>query len=64
MVNEKLRLDGYTRAYSRNLGLQNAAIQELKRTLKDDLAPMIRMDEKFDLDKILKYFNKLFKQNK
>ncbi|MBU4311113.1 MAG: nucleotidyl transferase AbiEii/AbiGii toxin family protein [Candidatus Omnitrophica bacterium] len=64
MVNEKLRLDGYTRDYSRNLGLQDAEIQELKRTLKDDLAPMIRMDEKFDLDKVLKYFNKLFKQNK
>ncbi len=60
MVNEKLRLDGYTRDYSRNLGLQDAAIQELKRTLKDDLAPMIRMDEKFDLDEVLKYFNKLF----
>ncbi|MBU1007323.1 MAG: nucleotidyl transferase AbiEii/AbiGii toxin family protein [Candidatus Omnitrophica bacterium] len=64
MVNEKLRLDGYMRDYSRNLGLQDAAIEELKRTLKGDLAPMIRMDEKFDLDKVLKYFNKLFEQNR
>jgi len=60
MVNRKLRLDGYTRDYSHNLGLQDAAIQELKRTLKDDLAPMIRTDEEFDLDEVLKYFNKLF----
>jgi len=60
MVNEKLRLDGYARDYSRNLGLSDAAIQELKRTIKNALAPMIRTDEEFDLDEVLKYFNKLF----
>jgi len=60
IVNEKLRLDKYTRDYSRNLGLSDAAIQELKRTIKNALAPMIRTDEEFDLDEVLKYFNKLF----
>jgi Uncharacterized conserved protein len=64
IVNEKLRLDGYKRDYSYNLGLSDHAIRELKRTIKSDLIPMIRTDQQFDLDKVLKYFNKLFKQAK
>ncbi len=60
MVNEKLRLDGYARGYSHNLGLFDQAIQELKRTVKTDLAPMIRVDEEFDLDKVLEKFNQVF----
>lgn len=64
MVNEKLRLDGYERDYSRNLGLSDQAIEELKRVSESDLVPMIRMDEKFDLAEILTHFNRLFKGNK
>lgn len=64
MVNEKLRLDGYQRDYSRNLGLSDQAIEELKRVSESDLVPMIRMDEKFDLTEILTHFNRLFKGNK
>lgn len=61
MVNEKLRLDGYEKDYSHNLGLSDQAIKELKRVSESDLMPMIRMDEKFDLDEVLNYFNKLFR---
>lgn len=64
MVKEKLRLDGYERDYSHNLGLSDPAIEELKRISESDLMPMIRAGEEFDLDVVLKYFNKLFKQNK
>ncbi len=64
IVNEKLRLDGYKRDYSHNLGLSDYDIIEMKRTIKTDLIPMIRTDQQFDLDKVLKYFNKLFKQAK
>jgi len=64
MVNKKLRLDGYERDYSHNLGLSDQAIEELKRVSESDLVPMIRMDEKFDLAEILTHFNRLFKENK
>jgi len=60
MVNEKLRLDGYKGDYSYNLGLSDKAIEELKRISESDLTPMIRMNEEFDLDKVLAFFNKLF----
>ncbi|MDP8216179.1 MAG: nucleotidyl transferase AbiEii/AbiGii toxin family protein, partial [Candidatus Kaelpia imicola] len=64
MVNKKLSLDGYKRDYSYNLGLSGQAIEELKRIRDKDLTPMIRTDEKFDLDLVLAYFNKLFDQMK
>ena len=62
MVDKKLRLDGYERDYSYNLGLSEQAIKELKRSINTDLILMIRKDEKFDLDEILIFFNKLFKK--
>ena len=61
---EKFRLDGYTRDYSHNLGLSDQAVRELKRTIKTDLAPMIRTDEEFDLDKVLEKFNQIFSDKK
>jgi len=64
LVNKKLELDGYKGDYSCNLGLSDRAIEELKRTSESDLVPMIRADEKFDLDAVLEYFNKLFKKRK
>ncbi|GAH19487.1 unnamed protein product [marine sediment metagenome] len=62
MVDEKLRLDGYKRDYSHNLGLSGQAIKELKRSINVNLVLMIRRDEKFDLDEVLAFFNKLFKK--
>jgi len=62
MVDEKLRLDGYERDYSHNLGLSEQAIKELKRSINVNLVLMIRKDEKFDLDEVLVFFNKLFKK--
>jgi len=62
MVDEKLRLDGYERDYSHNLGLSEQAIKELKRSINVNLVLMIRRDEKFDLDEVLVFFNKLFKK--
>ena len=62
MVDKKLRLDGYEWDYSRNLGLSEHAIKELKRSMGASLVLMIRRDEKFDLDEVLVFFNKLFKK--
>ena len=64
LVNKKLEIDGYEGDYSYNLGLSDQAIEELKRISESDLTPMIRADEKFDLDTVLEYFNKLFKKRK
>ena len=62
MVDKKLRLDGYERNYSQNLGLSEQSIQELKRSIDTSLVLMIRRDEKFDLDEVLIFFDKLFKK--
>jgi hypothetical protein len=62
MVDKKLRLDGYERDYSNNLGLSEQVIKELKRSMYENLVLMIRRDEKFDLDEVLVFFNKLFKK--
>ncbi|NQT22451.1 MAG: nucleotidyl transferase AbiEii/AbiGii toxin family protein [Candidatus Omnitrophica bacterium] len=64
LVNKKLELDGYKRDYSYNLGLSDQAIEELKRVSESDLTPMIRADEKFDLDEVFAHFNKLFRKRK
>jgi len=64
LVNKKLKLDNYRRDYSYNLGLAKNVIKELKRISQTDLVPMLRIDDKFDLDEVLKYFNELFKKNK
>jgi len=62
MVDKKLRLDGYERDYSNNLGLSEQVIKELKRSINANLVLMIRKDEKFDLDEVLVFFNKIFKK--
>lgn len=62
MVDKKLRLDGYERDYSQNLGLSEQVIKELKRSINANLVLMIRRDEKFDLDEVLMFFDKLFKK--
>lgn len=62
IVDKKLRLDGYVRDYSHNLGLSEQAIRELKRSINANLVLMIRREEKFDLDEVLAFFNELFKK--
>ena len=62
IVNKKLKFDDYEKDYSHNLGLSSQQIDELKRISESDLMPMIRAGEEFDLDVVLKYFNKLFAQ--
>ena len=62
MVDEKLQLDEYERDYSHNLGLSEQAIKELERSIDANLVLMIRRDEKFDLDEVLIFFNKLFEK--
>lgn len=64
LVNKKLKLDEYKGDYSHNLGLSDQAIEELKRISESDLTPMIRADEKFDLDTVFAHFNKLFDRNR
>ena len=60
LVNKKLELDNYEGDYSNNLGLPEKAIKELKRISQTDLFPMLRIDDEFDLDEVLDYFNNLF----
>lgn len=60
LVNKKLELDNYKRDYSNNLGLPEKAIKELKRISQTDLFPMLRIDDEFNLDEVLDYFNNLF----
>jgi len=60
LVNKKLELDNYKGDYSNNLGLPEKAIKELKRISQTDLFPMLRIDDEFNLDEVLDYFNNLF----
>ncbi len=60
LVNKKLELDNYEGDYSNNLGLPEKAIKELKRISQTDLFPMLRIDDEFNLDEVLDYFNNLF----
>ena len=62
MVDKKLWFDGYERDYSHNLGLSEQAIKELKRSINANLVLMVRRDEKFGLNEVLVFFNKLFKK--
>lgn len=62
LVDKKLQFDGYEKDYSCNLGLSGQAIKELKRSIETNLVPMIPRDEKFDLDKVLIFFNELFRR--
>lgn len=64
LVNKKLELDNYKGDYSNNLGLSKNAIKELQRISLTDLVPMLRIDDEFDLDEVLNYFNELFKRIK
>ena len=60
LVNKKLELDNYKGDYSNNLGLSKNAIKELQRISLTDLVPMLRIDDEFDLNEVLDYFNNLF----
>ena len=62
LVNAKLEHDNYDRDYSSNLGLSSDVIKELIRTIKTDLEPMIRTDEKFNLEEVLNFFNQIFQE--
>ena len=55
-------LDEYKKDYSHDLGLSEQTIKELKRSMGASLILMIRRGEKFDLDEVLVFFNKLFKK--
>jgi len=60
LVNKKLEIDNYKGDYSNNLGLSKNAIKELQRISLTDLVPMLRIDDEFDLNEVLDYFNNLF----
>ena len=45
-----------------NLSLSEQAIKELKRSINANLVLMVRRDEKFGLNEVLVFFNKLFKK--
>ena len=54
---KKLEEEKHSADYRRNFGLDEGAIDSLRRQVETELMPVIRLDENFDLDKVLERFN-------
>lgn len=52
--------EGYTGDFRKNFGLEPEQLSLLQNQIASDLAPVIRLDETFDLGKVFKKFNGLF----
>ncbi len=61
---EKLKEEHYNNDYANNFGLDGKTILEIKKQIKEDLIPVIKFDENFDLEEVFKMYNKLFKEKK
>jgi len=57
LFKKKLSDENYAGDYSRDFGLSGDKIALLHKQVETDLMPVIRTDEKFDLDKVLEKFN-------
>ena len=64
LFKRKLSDEGYTGDYRKDFGLSADKLSILHRQVDTDLMPVIRADEKFDLEKVLERFNKLFLDNR
>ena len=60
LFRRKLSDEGHDIDYKKDFGLSAAKLSILRRQVDTDLMPVIRADEKFDLEKVLERFNKLF----
>jgi len=59
LFKKKLDGDKYKGDYSYNFGLSESTVSLLRRQIETDLLPVIRVGEKFDLDKVFERFNKI-----
>lgn len=57
---KKLADEGYGGDYKNKFGLSADKIDLLKRQIETDLIPVIRIDEMFDLGKVLDHFNVIY----
>ncbi|MFH1454482.1 MAG: hypothetical protein ABIH00_10985, partial [Armatimonadota bacterium] len=56
---KKLKDEGYSGSYSHNFGLDDESVTLLQKQIETDLMPVIRLDEKFNLNKVFSRFNKI-----
>lgn len=56
---KKLEAEGYKGDYKHNFGLNKDAIELLNRQIETNLAPVLRLDEQFELNKVFERFNKI-----
>lgn len=56
---KKLKEEGFKEDYRENFGLDERAIASLTKQVDSALIPVIRINEYFDLEKVLKRFNKI-----
>jgi len=59
LFKSKLKEDGFERNYRKNFGLDKKAITNLTKQIESALMPVIRVDEKFDLKRVLRRFNNI-----
>jgi len=60
LFKRKLSDEGYTGDYRKDFGLSADKLSILHRQVDTDLMPVIRADEKFDLQKVFDRFNQVF----
>lgn len=60
LFEKKLEGESYKGNYKKNFGLNEKAIISLNKQIESALMPVIRTDEKFDLNKVFKKFNEIF----
>jgi hypothetical protein len=56
---KKLEEEGFNNSFKYNLGLNKKSVENLKNQVESMLIPVIKADERFDLEKVLNRFNKL-----
>ena len=61
LFKKKLEAEKYKGDYSHNFGLDEKTVQHLSRQIETDLMPVIRADERFDIDKVFNRFNGILK---
>lgn len=62
LLKKKLSNEGFQGDFRHNFGLDEDAINLLRRQIETDLIPVIRLNEQFDFDRIFRKFNETFKQ--
>lgn len=60
---KKIEDESYKGDYKIDFGLTNAQKENLKVQIDTDLLPVLRLEESFDLEPVMKKFNRLFKNN-